>query len=95
SGCSSEEHHFRCSHTFMAAPARAGQGFQRGGARPFCPDHLFDPDVHFGIVRQRANVAQLAWAAGARSAGAGGTEPASGALRRSDAPLLWFCHGFA
>ncbi|CDG17531.1 conserved protein of unknown function [Xenorhabdus doucetiae] len=29
--------------------------------------------------RQRANVAQLVWAAGGRSAGAGGIEPASGA----------------
>ncbi|MCC8367833.1 hypothetical protein J8V57_16405 [Xenorhabdus sp. PB61.4] len=49
----------------------------------------------FGIVRQRANAAQLVWAAGARSAGAGGREPASGALRRSGALWLGFCAGFA
>lgn len=38
--------------------------------------------------RQRAGAAQLAWAAGGRSAGAGGIEPASGALRRSQALRL-------
>ncbi|WP_167376211.1 hypothetical protein [Xenorhabdus vietnamensis] len=45
--------------------------------------------------RQRANVAQLAWAADARSAGAGGTEPASGALRRSGTRVFLIEHGFA
>ncbi|MBD2806547.1 hypothetical protein ID855_17990, partial [Xenorhabdus sp. ZM] len=61
SGCSSGEHHFRCSHTVMAAPAHAGQGFQGDGLRPFCPGHFFGPDVHFRIVfhRQRANVVRF------------------------------------
>ncbi|WP_279625694.1 hypothetical protein [Xenorhabdus vietnamensis] len=40
------------------------------------------------------NADQLVWAAGSRSAGAGGIEPASGALRRSGAPMFQIGHGF-
>ncbi|WP_169923114.1 hypothetical protein [Xenorhabdus budapestensis] len=51
--------------------------------------------VMFFIFGNGRTSPSLSWAAGARSAGAGGTEPASGALRRSGARWLWFWHGFA
>ncbi|MEQ1969174.1 hypothetical protein ABLA30_19755, partial [Xenorhabdus nematophila] len=50
-----KSHQLRGSHTRRAAPARAGQGFQRDTFRPFYPATFLTPTCSLGLFFTSGN----------------------------------------